>query len=162
MYMKVLLAMVCALTVAAAGVAQAAESGKIGVLTCKSITGSRVNLIIRSTTDVYCEFKHSDGKVEHYLGETGIALGADLTFAKDEETFAFAVLSAEDIEAGEHALAGRYVGGKVSASLGIGIGAAALVGGSNDNFALNPLAIEGNKGFGAAAGIGFLYIEKAR
>ena len=86
-------------------------------------------------------------------------LGADLTFAKDEETFAFAVLSAEDIEAGEHALAGRYVGGKVSASLGIGIGAAALVGGSNDNFALNPLAIEGNKGFGAAAGIGFLYIN---
>ena len=47
------------------------------------------------------------------------------------------MLSAEDIKAGEHALAGRYVGGKVSASWG-GIGAAALVGGSNDNFALNP------------------------
>ncbi len=160
--MKFILAVICAVMVAATGLAHADEPGKIGVLTCKSITGSRVNLIIRSTTDVYCEFKHSDGKVEHYLGETGIALGADLTFAKEEEIFAFAVLSAEDIKAGEHALAGRYVGGKVSASLGIGIGAAALVGGSNDNFALNPLALEGNKGFGAAAGIGFLYIEKAR
>ena len=140
----------------------AADSVQVGVLHCKSITGSRVNLIFRSTTDVYCEFRHSGGKVEHYLGETGIAFGADLTFGKDEEEFAFAVLSASDIEVGSHTLAGRYVGGKASASLGVGAGAAALVGGSSDNFALNPLALEANKGFGAAAGIGFLYIEKAR
>jgi hypothetical protein len=142
--------------------AAAADSTQLGVLTCKSIVGTRVNLIFRSTTDIYCEFRHADGKVEHYLGETGIALGADLTFAKDEESFAFAVLSAEDIKVGTHALAGKYIGGKASASLGLGIGAAALVGGSNKNFALNPLALEGNTGFGASAGIGFLYIEKAR
>ena len=139
-----------------------AEDFRLGILTCNSIPGTRVNLIIRSTTDVSCKFQHESGKVEHYLGETGIAFGADLTFAKDEETFAFVVISATQIRIGEHTLAGRYVGGKASASVGVGIGAAILVGGSRDNFSLQPLALEGNTGFGAAAGLGFLYIEKAR
>lgn len=143
------------------GPAQAQDS-RIGVLTCNSIPGTRVNLIIRSTTDVHCEFKHDNGRVEHYLGETGIALGADLTFSKEEESFAFAVLSAEQIKPGEHTLAGKYVGGRASASVGVGVGAAVLVGGDRDNFSLQPLALEGNRGFGAAAGLGFLYIEKAR
>ena len=121
-----------------------------------------MNLIIRSTTDVHCEFKHENGRVEHYLGETGIALGADLTFSKSEESFAFTVISAETINPGEHTLTGKYVGGRASASVGVGVGAAVLVGGDQDNFSLQPLAVEGNKGFGAAAGLGFLYIEKAR
>jgi hypothetical protein len=139
-----------------------AQDNRLGVLTCNSIPGTRVNLIIRSTTDVSCEFRHESGKVEHYLGETGIAFGADLTFQKDEETFAFTVVSAAKIKIGEHTLAGKYIGGRASASVGLGLGAAVLVGGSRDNFSLQPLALEGNKGFGAAAGLGFLYIEKSR
>ena len=156
------LSMGAALWMGMPGAAVADEGSRVGVLTCKSIPGTRVNLIIRSTTDVHCEFKHEGGRVEHYLGETGIAFGADLTFSKEEETFAFTVLSAERITAGEHKLAGKYVGGRASASVGVGVGAAVLVGGDQDNFSLQPLALEGNKGFGAAAGLGFLYIEKAR
>ncbi|MBT6275093.1 MAG: DUF992 domain-containing protein [Chromatiales bacterium] len=142
--------------------AQSNESTRIGVLSCESIPGTRLNLIFRSTTDVHCEFRDASGKVDYYLGETGIAFGADLTFAKDEETFAFAVISASSIKIGEHTLAGKYIGGKASASLGVGVGAAILVGGDYDNFSLQPIAIEGNSGFGAAVGLGFLYIEKAR
>jgi hypothetical protein len=41
------------------------------------------------------------------------------------------------------------------------VGVAVLVGGDQNNFSLQPLAVEGNRGFGAAAGLGFLYIEKA-
>ena len=156
------LGMGAALLLAMPGAASADEGSRLGVLTCKSIPGTRVNLIIRSTTDVHCEFKHDNGKVEHYLGETGIAFGADLTFSKDEETFAFTVISAEQINPGEHKLTGRYVGGRASASVGVGVGAAILVGGDQDNFSLQPLALEGNKGYGAAAGLGFLYIEKGR
>ena len=82
------------------------------------------------------------------------------TFKKEEETFAFTVLSASKIVVGEHTLAGRYVG------QGFSLGwhwcrAAVLVGGNNDNFS-QPLAVEGNTGIGAAAGLGFLYIEKSR
>ena len=139
-----------------------ADGTRIGVLTCKSIPGTRVNLIIRSTTDVTCEFRDDIGKVEYYIGETGIAFGADLTFKKEEESFAFTVLSAEQIVVGQHTLTGKYIGGKASASVAVGVGAAVLIGGNTDNFSLQPLAVEGNKGFGAAAGIGFLYIEKGR
>ncbi|MEM7404064.1 MAG: DUF992 domain-containing protein [Pseudomonadota bacterium] len=143
--------------------AMAAEDAtRLGILTCNSIPGTRVNLIIRSTTDVHCQFKNADGKVEHYIGETGIAFGADLTFAKEQETFAFTVISASALEMGKHLLAGRYVGGKASASVGLGVGAAVLVGGDRDNFTLQPLALEGNTGVGLAAGLGFLYIEKGR
>lgn len=130
----------------------------VGVLTCKSVPGSRVNLVIRSTVDVRCELKYAGGAVERYKGETGIALGLDLSFKGDEQ-FAFSVISASNVKAGDHAAAGKYIGGKASASLGVGAGAASLVGGSNDNFGLKPLALETNQGVGVAAGIGFLYIE---
>jgi hypothetical protein len=118
-------------------------------------------LLIRSTADVSCEFKDTDGKVERYKGESGIALGLDLSF-KTEESFAFAVISNAVAGAGSHSLAGKYVGGKASVSAGIGVGAAALVGGSDDNFGLNPIAVGGEKGAGISAGIGFLYIEADR
>jgi hypothetical protein len=129
-----------------------------GVLTCSTVPGSRINLLIRSTSDVTCEFKDTAGKTERYRGESGIALGLDLSF-KSEETFAFSVISANDANAGSHALAGKYGGGRATASVGVGVGAAALIGGNDDNFGLNPLALSAERGVGASAGIGFLYLE---
>ena len=81
---------------------------------------------------------------------------------KSEETFAFSVISANKANAGNHALAGKYGGARATASAGVGLGAAALVGGNEDNFGLNPLALSAEKGIGASAGIGFLYLEAAK
>lgn len=131
---------------------------ELGILRCKSIPESRVNLVIRSTVDIKCKLKYAGGAEESYKGETGIAVGLDLSFKSDEE-FAFAVIAATGIKPGNHPLTGKYVGGKASASAGIGLGAAALIGGSRDSFGLNPLALETNRGAGIAGGIGFLYIE---
>ncbi|MFT5175831.1 MAG: hypothetical protein ACI8W7_004025 [Gammaproteobacteria bacterium] len=156
---KTLLAAV--LLVVAVPFSAAADSLKVGVLTCKTVPGSRVNLLIRSTADVNCVFEDSQGKKESYNGESGIALGLDLSF-KSAETFAFAVFSTSERKAGAHSLAGKYIGGQATASLGVGLGAAALVGGNNDQFGLNPLALGANQGVGASAGIGFLYIEAAK
>lgn len=157
--MKLNTLLAAGLTALAVAVAPAASAEvEIGVLTCKTVPGSRVNLLIRSTTDVNCEFKDSQGKTEQYKGESGIALGLDLSF-KSNETFAFSVISSSVAGAGSHSLAGKYIGGKASAALGVGLGAAVLVGGSDDNFGLNPIAVGANQGIGAAAGIGFLYIE---
>jgi hypothetical protein len=156
MKMKSLLA--AATLAAALPIAASADSMRVGVLTCDTVAGSRVNLIVRSTTDVKCEFKDSQGKSEKYRGESGIALGLDLSF-QTQESFAFAVMSSANAAAGAHSLAGKYVGGKASATLGVGLAAAALVGGSNDSFGLNPIAVGSNQGLGASAGIGFLYIE---
>jgi hypothetical protein len=49
------------------------------------------------------------------------------------------------------ALSGGYAGGTASATIGVGIGANALVGGSNNTVALQPLSIEGDQGLNVAA-----------
>lgn len=155
---KSLFAALTALSFAAlTGEASAGGQGiQIGVLTCSVIAGSRVNLLIRSTADVECEF-NQNGLVTAYKGETGIALGIDLSL-KTNERMAFAVIAASsDVSPGS--LAGRYVGGEITASAGLGLGAKALFGGGNKSIGLNPLAVETNTGLGASAGLGFLYLE---
>ncbi|MFT5445912.1 MAG: hypothetical protein ACI9DC_001074 [Gammaproteobacteria bacterium] len=150
-----------ALLAASMPFAAVADSVKLGVLSCKTVPGSRVNLLIRSTADVTCVFEDTKGAKENYKGESGIALGLDLSF-KTSEDFAFAVISTSERTAGSHSLAGKYIGGKATASVGVGLGAAALLGGNNDQFGLNPLALGTNEGVGVAAGVGFLYIEAAK
>ena len=143
-------------------VSTAAESGlQVGVLTCTVVPGTRLNLLIRSTADVDCTFE-SGGTSEQYKGETGIALGLDLSF-KENEKFAFTVFAASaDVKPGSYALAGKYVGATAGASAGVGVSASALVGGGAKNISLQPLAIGTNTGLGANGGIGFLYIEAAK
>jgi hypothetical protein len=51
------------------------------------------------------------------------------------------------------ALTGNYAGGTASATVGVGVGANALIGGSTNTVALQPLSIEGNTGLNVAAGI---------
>jgi Protein of unknown function (DUF992) len=140
--------------------ANAAAGGgiEVGVLTCEVIPGSRVNLLIRSTADVECVYENN-GVTEKYHGETGIALGLDLSFRTDEK-MAFTVFAAvDDVGPGAKALGGKYVGGQVSAAAGLGLGAKALVGGGSKNIGLQPLALETSRGIGIAGGLGFLYIE---
>ncbi len=134
---------------------------QIGVLKCGVVPGSRVNLLVRSTADVSCTY-NNQGTLERYRGEAGIALGLDLSFKTDEK-MAFAVIAASsNANPGSYALAGKYVGGQAAAAVGVGLGAKVLVGAGDQSLSLQPLALETNKGLGASAGIGFLYIEKAR
>ncbi len=136
------------------------ESGgfELGVLKCDVVPGTRVNLIIRSTADVECTF-NNNGTIEKYKGETGIGLGLDLSFKTDEH-MAFSVISAtSDTSAGAYSLAGKYVGGELSAAVGVGLGAKALIGVGEKAFSLQPLALETSKGLGVSGGLGFLYIE---
>lgn len=150
--------------VAGTGAARAEETAglQVGVITCKVVPGSRVNLLVRSTADVDCTWEYG-GAVEKYRGETGIALGLDLSF-KSDETIAFGVIAASaDVTPGKYALTGKYVGGTADAALGVGVGAKVLVGGGNKNVSLQPLALSGSTGSaGASAGVGFLYIEPAK
>ena len=153
------------LFVALGGVTATAEETaglQVGVITCKVVTGSRTNLLVYSTADVNCTWEYAGG-VEKYKGETGIALGLDLSF-KNDETIAFTVISAsQDVTPGKYALTGKYVGGTADAALGVGVGAKVLVGGGNKNVSLQPLALSGSTGsVGASAGVGFLYIEPAK
>lgn len=158
-------ALVAALWVAAGGDPAGAESPgvKLGILKCDQVPGSGVNLLIHSTAHVRCLFTSVTGERQaFYKGETGIGLGIDLNWNKTE-SIAFTVFGASlDTSPGSHPLAGKYLGGRASASAGVGGGVQALVGGSRNQFTLQPLAIESARGLGVAAGLGYLYLEPAR
>ncbi len=132
---------------------------KIGILTCKTVPDSGLNLLIHSTVDIRCDFVSTDesGK-EHYVGETGVGFGIDLNY-KRESTMVFTVF-AVDVRTGNHKLAGKYGGVGASATVGAGVGAQVLLGGSNDSISLHPV-IEGSTGLGASVGITYLYLQAA-
>lgn len=133
---------------------------EIGILKCSVIEGSRVTLLVRSTADVVCTF-NNQGTIEKYLGETGIALGLDLSFKRNEKIAFGLIAASHDVQPGSYALAGKYIGGQAAVELGAGLGAKVLLGAGKNSFGLQPLALETSAGVGASAGIGFLYIEKA-
>ena len=137
-----------------------AEGAKaeIGILTCEYIPGSKVNLLIHSSASFNCVFEHG-GKKESYDGEAGIGLGLDLQWT-ETSTMSYSVMATT----GENtdwsvALNGTYTGGKASAAFGVGVGAAVLIGGSNDAVGLVPLAVEGSTGVGASAGVGYVSLK---
>ena len=131
---------------------------EVGVLQCSVVPGSRINLLIRSTADIKCTFDNA-GTIERYIGETGIGLGIDLSFKSDEQMFFTVLAATSDTRPGAYSLAGKYAGVSAAAAVGVGLGAKILVGGGENNFSLQPLALESHKGLGASAGLGFLYIE---
>jgi len=130
---------------------------KIGILTCHSIPGSGVNLLIHSTVDVACTFDSTDGSgVEQYIGETGIAFGININFSVERHLL-FTVFAADTVR-GNHKLAGKYGGVGALASVGIGAGAQVLVGGSDSSISLQPV-LEATTGVGASAGLTYLYLQ---
>ncbi len=132
--------------------------GEVGVVTCKYIPGSKVNLLIHSSASFDCVFDHG-GVKDTYDGEAGIGLGLDLQWT-EQSTMVYSVLASTGSEVDwSVALNGTYTGGKASVALGVGVGAAALIGGGNDSVALVPLALEGGTGIGATAGIGYLSLK---
>jgi hypothetical protein len=54
------------------------------------------------------------------------------------------------------ALAGRYAGASAEATVGAGIGANALVGGSNRTITLQPVSVQAQAGLNIAVGVGAL------
>jgi hypothetical protein len=158
-YRSALLAATMTVAISPLQVSTAATQGiQVGVLTCSVVPGSRMNLLVHSSADVECVFEN-EGKVENYRGETGIAIGLD-AHLKSNEKFAFAVLAASsDVTPGAMALAGKYVGGTLGASAGVGLTASALVGGGAKNVSLQPLALGAQTGVGASGGIGYLRLE---
>ncbi len=59
-------------------------------------------------------------------------------------------------------LSGSYAGAQSSASVGIGVGGNALIGGSNNSIALQPLSVQGQVGLNVAAGLANLELRPGR
>jgi len=141
--------------IVASGSALAQSTGELGSLVCERIAGTGFNLLIHSSAQVRCIFKGSQGAEQWYIGETGIALGLDLKWSKTENIYLAVLSSTSNFAPEGDFLTGDYGGAKAAASLGIGVGAAILLGGSESTIALQP-AGETSTGVGVAAGLSYL------
>ena len=59
-------------------------------------------------------------------------------------------------------LSGNYAGVNASAAIGVGLGGNAMVGGSNNTFALQPLSIQGQTGLNVAGGVQSMELRPGR
>jgi hypothetical protein len=59
-------------------------------------------------------------------------------------------------------LSGNYAGAQGSASVGVGVGANVLVGGSQNAVSLQPLSLQGSVGLNVAAGLQSLELRPGR
>jgi hypothetical protein len=139
------------------GSAVAAKADQIGVLTCNVSPG--VGLVITSRQALSCQFSRSYAPPEYYVGtitKFGLALGAI-----GPGRLVWEVFSATP-EPGRFALAGEFTGATAELTLGVGLGANALVGGNAHSIALQPLSVNAQTGLNIAAGVGALRLEPAR
>jgi hypothetical protein len=131
---------------------------RLGTLSCEVAGG--VGLIIGSSKSVDCTFKQRSGKIERYAGKIG-KLGVDVGVT-GKTYLSWVVLNTAPTRVGDGALAGTYVGASAAASIGVGLGANALVGGNSKNFALQPLSTEAGTGLNVAAGVSRLQLQRMR
>jgi hypothetical protein len=155
----VLGAVALALGVALAGTAsaQAPQRAKAGTLTCDISAG--IGMIIGSQKQVQCLFTPADpGPREVYVGSIrkfGLDLGA--TAGGEMVWSVYAPTTGRSA-----ALAGNYVGAAAEATVGAGLGANVLVGGSDRTIALQPVAVQGQSGLNVAAGVTELELRPVR
>ena len=144
-------------SIACALAPQAAVAGPVGQLYC-NVSGG-VGFIITSRRALNCEFSPAGGaQHQHYIG-TISRFGLDIG-SQGPSKLTWDVVSLGG-PVGPGALAGEYTGGSASATLGVGLGANALVGG-NGGISLQPLSVQTTEG-GAnlAAGVGAMSLDYA-
>lgn len=149
-------AMLVALAVSPS-MAQQSAPAKVGTLNC-DISGG-IGLIIASQKQVTCMFTPSvAGPREVYTG-TITKFGLDVGATSGGE-MVWAVYAPSSRKIG--ALAGTYTGASAEATVGAGVGANVLVGGSNRTISLQPVSIQGQTGLNLAAGVAGLQLSRAR
>jgi hypothetical protein len=135
--------------------AQAAVGVKTGMLTCH--VGHGFGFIFGSSRDLACTYQ-GNGRIEHYTGDIS-KFGVDIGYLQTGVIAWAVVAPTTDLAPG--ALSGNYGGVTAGASVAIGASANALVGGSGREISLQPLSIEGDKGFNVAAGIASMSLRPA-
>jgi hypothetical protein len=129
---------------------------QIGQLACSISAG--IGLIVASQRNVSCNFQPDGAPPEAYVGTMTI-IGVDIGFTTGS-AMVWGVFAGTTRYAGM--LSGTYVGATAQATAVAGVGANALVGGSNHSVALQPLSVQGQVGLNAAGGIGALELHLAQ
>lgn len=136
--------------------AVAQQGVKIGRLRC-NVSGG-LGLIVTSTKEMACVYTSLHGYRERYFG-TIRKFGLDIG-ATDRGVLAWAVFAPTEGPP-RGALAGEYGGVDASATIGVGLGANVLVGGSNRSIALQPLSVQAQTGLALSGGVAALALRPA-
>jgi len=134
-----------------------AQAGvKVGNLTCNVSSGW--GFVFGSSRGLNCTFAGPTG-VEYYTGTIN-KFGVDIGYTTGG-IMVWTVI-APTVQLVPGSLAGSYAGGTASATVGIGIGANALIGGNAGSITLQPVSIEGNQGLNVAGGVGAISLAPVR
>jgi hypothetical protein len=123
---------------------------KTGTLDC-DVSGG-IGLILGSNKAIRCYYISRRGYREIYEGSIqkyGLDVGAT-----ERARMIWAVYAPTNTP--HYGLAGDYVGGTAEATVGAGVGANVLVGGSQNTISLQPLSVSAQEGLNVAAGVGAL------
>jgi hypothetical protein len=144
-----------ALVAAATG---ASAASRIGTLEC-DVAGS-VGLIVGSNRGVTCRFIDQSGRpIETYAGNIA-KLGLDIGVTQGAR-MVWAVV-ADTTRVGRGALAGTYTGASADASVVVGGGVKALIGGSRNTISLQPVSVQGQTGVNVAVGVESMSLTPVR
>ena len=153
MLLRATLAFAALATIATATPAAAQARVELGVLRC-TVDGG-VGLIVGSSKGMRCVFRRR-GADEYYSGRvTKIGLDIGLT----RRTIITWAVFAPTANIPPASLVGVYAGVSAEATLGVGVGANALIGGSRQSIILQPLSVQGQTGLNIAAGVAGLRLR---
>jgi hypothetical protein len=139
---------------ATAATAAAQSSVQAGVLKCHGAAAT--SYLVGSSHWLACVFASAAGPQYRYDG-TVYRVGFDVGFTQESALQWAVFASTHQIGPGD--LGGNYGGVTAGAAVGIGGNANALVGGSNNSFALQPLSFEGQTGLNVAVGVAGLKLQ---
>ena len=142
------------LILATAAPAQAQGRTQVGTLSCHISPG--VSFVVGSSKTLDCVFSGVGDYRELYAGTVN-RVGIDLGFTSGGQLVWTVFAPTNVMRPG--ALAGNYVGASAEATAGAGLGANALVGGSNRTISLQPLSVQGQTGIGLAAGVAAITLD---
>jgi hypothetical protein len=141
----------------AAADAQPIQRVQVGVLECRG--GASIGFIVGSVTNLGCVLRVEGFPEDRYIA-TIRKVGVDLGITQ-ESALAWGVY-APVARLGPGDLSGNYAGAQGSASVGVGVGGNALIGGSDNSIALQPLSVQGQVGLNVAAGLESLELRPGR
>jgi hypothetical protein len=130
---------------------------QIGVLTCKVAGGP--GFVFGSSKDLECKFEGINGLKEPYHGSI-TKFGIDIGFTGS--SYMVWTVLAPSSNVPEGALAGNYGGVSAEATVGLGVGANALLGGFQQSIALQPVSGQVQEGLNIAVGISELSLRSGR
>ncbi len=155
--MKTLIASTTIAAAMTAGPVFAQQPVKVGALNC-DISGG-IGMIVASKKQVTCLFTPSaGGPKEVYTGSInkfGLDIGAT---TGGQMVWAVYAPTSKKVAA----LAGTYSGASAEATVGAGLSANVLVGGSDRTVSLQPISVQGQTGLNLAAGVSALELRPAR